>query len=79
LIIASDVLYERSHPEMLAGFLDQHAQEDATIIVVDPDRGNRNAFTRAMQRLGYVADLQKALARQITGESYKGHLLTLRR
>ena len=79
LIIASDVLYERSHPEMLAGFLDQHAQEDATIIVVDPDRGNRNAFTRAMQRLGYVADLQKAQAQQITGESYKGHLLTLRR
>jgi 2-polyprenyl-3-methyl-5-hydroxy-6-metoxy-1,4-benzoquinol methylase len=79
LIIASDVLYERSHPEMLAGFLDQHAQEDATIIVVDPDRGNRNAFTRAMQHLGYSADLQKAGATQITGETYKGHLLTLRR
>jgi predicted nicotinamide N-methyase len=79
LIIASDVLYERCHPEMLAGFLDRHAQEDATIIVVDPDRGNRNAFTRAMQRLGYAADLQRASATQITGEAYKGHLLTLRR
>jgi 2-polyprenyl-3-methyl-5-hydroxy-6-metoxy-1,4-benzoquinol methylase len=79
LIIASDVLYERDHPDMLAGFLDQHAQENASIIVVDPDRGNRNAFVRAMQRKGYVLDLQKAGLHQSTGEAYKGHFLNFQR
>lgn len=79
LIIASDVLYERDHPEMLASFLDRHAQENASIIVVDPDRGNRNAFARAMQRKGYALDLQKADLRQSSGEAYKGHFLTFQR
>ena len=79
LIIASDVLYERDHPEMLAGFLDRHAADDASIIVVDPDRGNRNAFAHAMLRMGYTMDLRRAGLQQQSGEAYKGHFLTLRR
>ncbi len=47
LIIASDVLYERNQPEVLATFIDLHANERANIIVLDPDRGNRNAFCRS--------------------------------
>ena len=79
LLIASDVLYERDHPEMLAGFLDRHAANQATIIVVDPDRGNRNAFAQAMQSRGYASEMQKAGSHQMTGEAYKGHFLTFRR
>lgn len=75
LIIASDVLYERDHPAMLANFLNRHAQPQTTIIVVDPDRGNRNAFARAMQSMGYSYDLQIAGLRQNSGEAYKGHFL----
>lgn len=79
LIIASDVLYERDQPAMLAAFLNRHAAAHASIIVLDPDRGNRNAFARAMQAQGYSFRLHRAGLRQSTGEAYKGHFLNFNR
>lgn len=79
LIIASDVLYERDHPETLSRFIDRHASASAHIIVLDPDRGNRNGFCRKMVELGYAVDMQRAATRQSTGEAYKGHFLNFNR
>jgi 2-polyprenyl-3-methyl-5-hydroxy-6-metoxy-1,4-benzoquinol methylase len=79
LIIASDVLYERNQPEVLANFIDIHANERAQIIVLDPDRGNRNAFCRSMVARGYESDVQRAGVTQCTGEAYKGHFLNFSR
>lgn len=79
LIIASDVLYERNQPEVLATFIDLHANERADIIVLDPDRGNRNAFCRSMVARGYASDVQRAGLSQCTGEAYKGHYLNFSR
>lgn len=79
LIIASDVLYERDQPETLSRFIDQHSSDPVNIIVLDPDRGNRNGFCRRMVGLGYVLDLQRAGTRQSTGEAYKGHFLNFSR
>lgn len=76
LIIASDVLYERDHPAVLATFIQRHSQADAQIVVIDPDRGNRNEFCRRMLAGGYRLDLQRAGLTQNTGESYKGHFLS---
>ncbi len=76
LIIASDVLYERDQPATLAGFIHRHAREDAQILVIDPDRGNRNEFCRRMLAYGYRLDLQRAGLTQNTGEAYKGHFLS---
>ena len=75
LIIASDVLYERDQPETLSQFIHQHSADPVNIIVLDPDRGNRNGFCRRMDALGYTLDLQRAGAMQSTGEAYKGHFL----
>ena len=75
LIIASDVLYERDQPETLSQFIHQHSADPVNIIVLDPDRGNRNGFCRRMDALGYTLDLQRAGATQSTGEAYKGHFL----
>ncbi|MEN9395619.1 MAG: hypothetical protein RLZ81_149 [Pseudomonadota bacterium] len=75
LIIASDVLYERHQPAMLAGFIHLHASRQASIIVLDPDRGNRSSFCREMAARGYLLDLRRAGPRQCTGEAYKGHFL----
>ena len=79
LLIASDVLYERDQPGVLAQFMDQHAHAHADIIVLDPDRGNRNEFCRRMVARGFTVDLQRAGAQQMSGEAYKGHFVTLRR
>lgn len=79
LIIASDVLYERQQPDTLSGFIDLHSSPQVDVIVLDPDRGNRNGFCRKMQERGYVLDMQRANLHQNTGEAYKGHFLNFRR
>jgi len=79
LIIASDVLYERDQPETLSQFIHLHSADPVNIIVLDPDRGNRNGFCRRMETLGYTLDLQRAGATQSTGEAYKGHFLNFSR
>jgi SAM-dependent methyltransferase len=53
LIIGSDLLYERSQPGPLAAFVQSHAAPQAEVLIVDPDRGNRNAFSRCMAQHGF--------------------------
>jgi predicted nicotinamide N-methyase len=53
LLIASDVLYERSHPAQLSGFIQTHAAEGAEVLIIDPNRRNRSAFHRDMHNLGF--------------------------
>lgn len=79
LIIASDVLYERHQPQILSRFIDLHANDAVDVIIVDPDRGNRNLFCRLMIGLGYVLDLRRAASVQTSGEAYKGHFLNFSR
>lgn len=79
LIIASDVLYERDQPETLSNFIHQHASDPVQVIVLDPDRGNRNGFCRRMVGLGFSLDMHRADLRQNTGEAYKGHYLNFSR
>ena len=79
LIIASDVLYERDQPEQLADFIDLHANAAVDVVIVDPGRGNRTAFSRCMVAQGYALDLQRAKLFQASGESFKGHVLRFRR
>lgn len=76
LIIGSDLLYEPQHPNQLATFIDQHANPAATIIIVDPERGNRPNFCRQMTALGYTYTTQKANTLLENGEPYKGRFLT---
>jgi 2-polyprenyl-3-methyl-5-hydroxy-6-metoxy-1,4-benzoquinol methylase len=79
LIIGSDVLYERQQPAQLARFIDQHAQPGAEILIVDPDRGNRSAFCKAMAALGYGLDMTAASRTLESGEAYKGRFLRFAR
>jgi len=53
LIIGSDLLYERSHVVPLAAFIDQHANPECEIILVDPGRGHHANFSKRMVSLGY--------------------------
>lgn len=54
LIIGSDVLYERDDGGTLPRFLQRHATAVGEVLIVDPDRGNRGAFTRRMALMGYT-------------------------
>lgn len=76
LIIGSDVLYERQQPGQLAAFIDRHAAPSAEVIIVDPDRGNRVGFCRAMADLGYDFTARRAERFIENGDPYKGRFLT---
>jgi len=79
LIIGSDLLYERDQPVMLAAFIERHAAVGAEVLIVDPNRGNRPAFRRAMAGLGYLYSESSADCIFADGEAYRGHFLRFRR
>lgn len=85
LIVGSDLLYERSTPTLLAELVNRHAKAQAEVWIVDPDRGHRNPFTKAMAHYGFELVRQVCLRdRPILspdGESlpYKGRCLQYQR
>ena len=76
LLVASDVLYERDTGAMLAGFIARHARPAAEVWVVDPDRGNRPPFQRAMAAEGFTMQAERL---HTSDGSYKGRLLRFSR
>ncbi len=48
IIIGSDVLYMDNHPKELASFINQHADSNSVVVIVDPGRNQINRFTKAM-------------------------------
>ena len=79
LIVGSDLLYERQQPAQLAAFIHRHAAVGAHIVIVDPDRGNRAAFGRNMEMLGFVLTMQAADRQLEDGTAYKGRFLSFKR
>ena len=78
LIIGSDVLYERQQPDVLSHFIEAHSNAAMEVLIVDPDRGNRNAFSRCMGKLGFEFSERRVPALP-GGAPYKGRLLSYRR
>ncbi|MDC8772133.1 class I SAM-dependent methyltransferase [Roseateles albus] len=80
LIMGSDVLYERDEAGTLADFINQHALPASEVMIVDPNRGNRSAFSKHMAALGYTLAEQsiKSLA-GLGVPAYSGRLLHYRR
>ena len=85
LIMASDVLYERETPEQLASFINNHANEQAEVWLVDPNRGYAGAFTRSMQQYGFTQTENRLLSNEpmLNGmgvmENYTGRFLCYER
>jgi predicted nicotinamide N-methyase len=80
LIIGSDLLYERDAEGTLAAFIGAHAAPAAEVWIIDPDRGNRPAFHRAMDNQGFSVHEDKIVRPALAGvAAYKGRMLTYRR
>jgi len=75
LIVGSDVLYERNHPQQLAGFIQRHAAASAEVLIVDPNRSNRSAFNEAMARCGFALTETRIATPLDDGTPYRGRLL----
>ncbi|MDD5297737.1 MAG: methyltransferase domain-containing protein [Rhodocyclaceae bacterium] len=79
LIIGSDVLYERDQPTQLAAFIALHAAPRAEVLIIDPNRGNRSAFRRCMDDLGFSLTETLLDTPLDDGSPYRGRLLRYRR
>lgn len=79
LIIGSDVLYERDHPGQLADFIDLHASDQAEVMIIDPNRGNRRAFSRRMDHHGFALTESSLSPLLQDGSRYRGRLLNYHR
>lgn len=79
LIIGSDILYERSHPDQLAAFIERHAAPQAEVLIIDPDRSNRSAFTRCMAQSDFALTETAIVTPLSDGTPYRGRLLRYRR
>ena len=79
LIIGSDVLYERNHPEQLAGFIQRHAAAHSQVLIIDPNRGQRAAFHKAMHGHGFGLTQTDILTPLHDMTPYRGRLLNYQR
>ena len=80
LLIGSDLLYERDANGSLAGFIGRHAAPWAEVWIVDPERGNRPAFSRRMAAQGFALRQERLdQAAAPAAQAYRGRLLTYRR
>lgn len=55
LIIGSDLLYERDHPSLLAGFLADHANPTCQILLADPGRHRCGQLIAKLASQGYAS------------------------
>lgn len=78
-IIASDVLYERGHAELIDAVVARHASADAEVMVTDPGRGNSARFTRLLAERGFVVDAERCPMNDADMPPYRGQLLHYRR
>jgi predicted nicotinamide N-methyase len=76
LVLGSDLLYERDADGALARFIALHSAPAAQVWIVDPDRGNRNAFTRRMAQHGFALQEERLHTPASPGVlRYKGRML----
>ena len=79
LLIGSDLLYERTHPEKLATFINQHAQPHCTVIIVDPGRGYISKFTKHMNDFGFGRSPNQIPAVEVNPDEFTGSALCFSR
>ena len=79
LIIGSDLLYEDQHVLQLARFIQNHATSKSKVIIVDPGRGRKNKFNRAMSEYGFKGAHIKPINTDYLEKQFKGDILQFSR
>ena len=78
-IVASDVLYERGHAELIAGVVERHAAPRAEVLVTDPGRGNSARFSRLLAEQGFSMESETCPMNDGEPPPHRGRLLHFRR
>lgn len=72
LIVASDVLYQRHHVDLLAAYVLRHAAPRSELLLVDPGRGHHNHFARAMLGHGFAHSFEQPLPHETAAGRFAG-------
>lgn len=75
LIIGSDLLYERTHPALLAAFLADHAKPICQILLADPGRNRCGQISAKLISQGYGCMGLRLELRESHKPSHRGRLL----
>ena len=75
LIIGSDLLYERNHPTLLAGFLADHARPTCQILLTDPGRSRCGEMSAKLTSQGYRCTDMHLELNEPHSPSHRGRLL----
>jgi ETFB lysine methyltransferase len=75
LILGSDLLYERGHAELLSAFIQQHANPECEVVLVDPGRGYHARFSKRMVNLGYAHSQSKPEKSNLESKPFSGQIL----
>ncbi len=79
LIIGSDLLYEDNHIELLANFIEAHANQTCEVIIVDPGRGRKNKLSTRMKAFGFSSSQQIPTHTKYLDHEFKGYILKFER
>jgi predicted nicotinamide N-methyase len=74
LIIGSDILYQQDHSKDLSHFINMKALEKCEVIIVDPNRGNQNSFTRKMRQYNFTYQRDTRQFYDLDQTLFKGHI-----
>lgn len=75
VIIGSDILYEDEHIDLLADFINAHANPICDVIIVDPGRGRKSKFSTRMQTRGFSTSQHKPAPTDYLEKEFKGYIL----
>ncbi len=79
VVIASDVLYERDHAELIGAVVARHVRPDGEVLVTDPGRGNSARFSRLLEAQGFSVEATHCPMDDADPPPHRGRLLHYRR
>lgn len=79
MIIGSDIIYEQAHAKNLSNFINNHANQQCEVVIVDPGRGHHARFSKKMVHLGYSHDQKKPEQTDYLKKPFKGQILSYNR
>lgn len=75
LIVGSDLLYEDQHIQLLAHFIENHANDECEVIIVDPGRGRKTKLSKQMVKFGFTSSEFKPEHTDYLDQDFKGYIL----
>jgi predicted nicotinamide N-methyase len=80
IIIGSDLLYEDQHVHLLADFIQNHANPDCKVILVDPGRGRKSRLSSELGDYGFTSNhIKPQHTDDYLEKQFKGYILNFSR